>query len=195
MLRTIERIKLLLTVVDLGQTKIGPVGHTLIQKLVYLLQAAKGVPLGYKFKLYYYGPYCKELWGELNNLEEYGFVAIASKVGGWGYDISLTPKGREWLANETDNTDEAAGKVSPNNDFRKEIEELLELLGGEPVRRLEALTTVHYIYSDWKRKGLGFSDDENQKKLIESVKNLKPHLEEDEIELAYKTLEEKALLP
>ena len=54
---------ILTLIVKDGMTHKVRVGHTLIQKVVYLLQNALDVDVGYNFKLYHYGPYSEELWG------------------------------------------------------------------------------------------------------------------------------------
>ncbi|NPV93447.1 MAG: hypothetical protein HPY50_22045 [Firmicutes bacterium] len=182
MLTMMERLLILIKVVIKGQERIGAVGHTLVQKLIYLLQAGKAIPLGYKFRLYHYGPYCAELWGDLNSLKEYGFLSIIPKPNGLGYDITVTTEGKRWLAGMEGNQPSEIG-------LEEKVEDLLDLIGGEPVRKLEVLATTHYVCSDWKRKGI-LSTDEN---IIASVLNLKPHLTASEIESAIKILKEKNL--
>ncbi|NLU51081.1 MAG: hypothetical protein GXX09_11940 [Syntrophomonadaceae bacterium] len=176
---TMNRLLALVYVVTRGQEKMGAVGHTLVQKLFYLLQAGKKVPLGYKFRLYHYGPYCHELWGDLNVLEEYGYLSIKTKSNGFGYEITATDTGR---AAVEENRDVEA-------DLQDQVQELLELLGGEPVRKLEALATTHYVCNDWGEKGVNASKEQ----VIASVLNLKPHLHRSEVEVALTTLEEKGL--
>ena len=61
MVSRIEQLALLVFSIKEGVKCLGKVGHTLLQKLFYLLQYGEGVMLGYKYKLYYYGPYCQDL--------------------------------------------------------------------------------------------------------------------------------------
>jgi len=180
MVKKMDRLAALTYVVDQGEKRLGSAGHTLIQKLFYLLQEAKNFPLGYKFRLYYYGPYCAELWGDLNTLAELGYLNIQAKSNGFGYEINVTADGKELINSYHDFLANA----------RDKIEDLLALLGREPVKRLEVLDTTFYVFNDWKKKGIQPEDG----KVIASLQNLKPHLKEEEIKTALKDLREGFLL-
>ena len=65
------------------------VGHTLIQKVIYLLDAALGVKTGYSYRLYYYGPYSSDLWTDLRLLSDMNALEIGPSPNGYGYSISL----------------------------------------------------------------------------------------------------------
>lgn len=161
-----QRMTVLIYVVKSGQEKVKAVGHTLIQKLFYLLQTGKGIPLGYKFRLYHYGPYCSELWGDLNSLRDYGYVSIGTNEAGLGYEITVTPEGERYLADH---------RASP--EVEEKVRELLDLLGGQPVRRLEALATAHFVYQDIKAEG----HHPDEAEVVGHVLRLKPHLSEHEV--------------
>lgn len=180
MVKKMDRLAALTYVVEQGEKRLSSAGHTLIQKLFYLLQEAKKFPLGYKFRLYYYGPYCAELWGDLNTLAELGYLSIQAKSNGFGYEINVTADGKELINSH---------HVFLAN-ARDKIEDLLALLGGEPVKRLEVLATAFYVFNDWKKKGIQPGDGE----VIASLQNLKPHLKEDEIKTALKDLREGCFL-
>jgi uncharacterized protein YwgA len=51
---------LILAVME-GERRETRIGHTLMQKLVYLLQSAVGIEVGYGYRLHHYGPYSEEL--------------------------------------------------------------------------------------------------------------------------------------
>ena len=55
MVSRIEQLALLVFSIKEGVKCLGKVGHTLLQKLFYLLQYGEGVMLGYKYKLYCMG--------------------------------------------------------------------------------------------------------------------------------------------
>ncbi|MCL4424003.1 MAG: hypothetical protein M1299_07615 [Firmicutes bacterium] len=171
-----QRYSALLYTVQAGQGKFGRVGHTLIQKLFYLLIYGKNVPLGYKFKLYYYGPYCAEIWGDLNTIKDYGLISIQPKPDGFGYDIA--PGNKTWPSLK-----EFASAIAPK------IDELLDLLGGQHVRMLEVLATTHYVYTDWKKRDFEPSPDS----VAESVVALKPHLTVEEAKQALALLKREKL--
>lgn len=170
---TMQRMALLVYLVMKGQERVNAVGHTQIQKLFYLLQNGKGVPLGYKFRLYHYGPYCSELWGDLNSLKEYGYLTISANESGWGYEIRILPEGRRFVTGQ-----------GVAEEIRKKVDGLLEVLGGQPVRRLEALATAHYIFQDLRKAGLLPDED----KVVYHVLKLKPHLKENEVKEAFRQI-------
>jgi len=174
MVKKMDRLAVLIYVVHEGEKRLSSVGHTLIQKFFYLLHEAKNFPLGYKFRLYYYGPYCAELWGDLNTLAELGYLNIQAKSNGFGYEINVTVDGKELINSHHDFLANA----------RDKIEDLLTILEGEPVRRLEDLATAFYVFNDWKKKGIQSGDGE----VIASLQNLKPHLKEEEIKAALQVL-------
>lgn len=171
---TTQRMAILVYVVLHTQEKVKTVGHTLVQKLFYLLQSGKGVPLGYKFRLYHYGPYCSELWGDLNSLGEYGYLTISANEAGFGYEITVTPEGREFLS-----------RFDEFEEIQEKVHELVEILGGQPVRRLEALATAHFIYQDGRKQGRLTTEDE----VVSGVLKLKPHLKEEEVRDAFRQIE------
>ena len=49
-------------------------GRTAIMKLIFLLQEGKGLPVGYDFRLYSYGPYDSEVLQDLEFLRNFGFL-------------------------------------------------------------------------------------------------------------------------
>lgn len=180
-MKKVGRWAVLTYIVEEAEKKVGaPPGHTLVQKLFYLLQEAEGLPFGYRFRLYHYGPYCPELWGDLNTLAEMGYLSVEPKENGWGYEIRTTHRGRELVA-------EYQGFVGG---FRDKVELLLRLLGGEPVRRLEALATGFYVARELKKKGLGIEEAA----VIAGVQDLKPHLQPGEISTALEDLKGTGLL-
>ncbi len=68
-------------------------GRTAIMKLVYLLQTVKGVPLGYSFGLYIYGPYENDVLNDLGQGETMRAVrsSVVLHPKGYGYEFSPGP--------------------------------------------------------------------------------------------------------
>lgn len=163
---TVERLASLIYTIREGEGLLKSVGHTLLQKMFYLLQYGKGVNLGYKYKLYYYGPYCQEVWSDLHLLDSEGIINIEAYPSGFGYNI------------KTLNSEKVTELMKyVNEDVKQKVAKLLDILGGEPVKTLETLATTHYVYSDiQKRKG---HVEDNI--LIEKVCALKPHLSSNDI--------------
>src|SRR6266850_259581 len=55
----------------------GPaLGKTAMQKLIYLMQELHRVPVGYRFRLYTYGPYSSDLAEDLTYVEYLGGLTI-----------------------------------------------------------------------------------------------------------------------
>src|SRR5439155_1015164 len=71
----------------------GKLGRTAVMKLAYLLQTVKGVPLGYDFRLFTYGPFDSDV---LDDLDRAGVLkAVDSQIvyfpSGSGYGYEFTP--------------------------------------------------------------------------------------------------------
>jgi hypothetical protein len=170
----IARLAVVAEIVRLGDKRIGRVGHTLVQKLAYLLQDALGVKLDYWFKMHLHGPYSADLWGDLTSLRDYDAISIDPDPTGYGYRITPGPA----LADVRGNHEAELRAVAPK------IERLLKLLGHAPVRQLEILATAHFVNSSLKRRGKR-ADAES---VTESVVALKPHLSSDEVDRGYREL-------
>src|SRR5580698_6874040 len=75
-------------IVALVQSAPARLGKTQLQKLVYFAQDC-GVPLGYKYELYHYGPYSFDLSHDLGSLDSLGVLDVQSNSSGFGFDISV----------------------------------------------------------------------------------------------------------
>jgi hypothetical protein len=168
-------------VVRLGEKQLERVGHTLVQKLVYLLQEAMGVRLVYQFGMHMHGPYSSDLWGDLTQLRDYEAIRINADPSGYGYRIETGPR----LSSVLDRQGPTLTEIRP------QIEHLLGLLGGAPVRRLEVLATAHFVGASLKR----FGKATDAHTVAERVKALKPHLTIEEVESGYAQLTEIGLAP
>jgi len=176
----VNRIKQLATlayVVAVGEKKLGMMGHTLLQKLFYLLQHGEGVNLGYKFKLHYYGPYCEDLWSDLNYLDDQNVVKVIPSESGYGYEITSGSASDDILKRF-------------DSSLAPKIEKMLDLLGNEPVRRLEALATTHFVYRELQNRGQAGE----QSLVVKKVLSLKPHLSTTVIEESLQILQDNRLL-
>lgn len=155
------------------------VGHTLLQKLIYFLQYAKGVDLGYRYRLYHYGPYCQEVWGDLSYLEDINAANVTASPTGFGYHIYPEAEIQEVMH-------------FADSEIKAKVSELLDFLGHRPVRELECLATTHYVYKELQDTG------KDPAPLREAIKNgvlaLKPYLSESDVWTALQALQEKGLL-
>jgi hypothetical protein len=64
-------------------------GRTALMKYCYFLQVLRGVPLGYRFSLYSYGPFDSDVLADLDAAESIGGVtsSVIYFSGGYGYKI------------------------------------------------------------------------------------------------------------
>lgn len=154
------------------------VGHTLVQKAVYLLQAAEHADVGYDFKLYHYGPYSEQLWNDLRLLSDVGALRIDADENGYGYWISLGSKA-EVIERES--------KQVPTEKIRK----VTDALGGAKSWDLELVATTHFVFADLgQRKRTKPTDSE----IADIVVQLKPHFGPADVYSALALLQERGWL-
>jgi hypothetical protein len=83
----LNRVAAMVGLVEGAKTSIG---RTALMKLCFFLQVLRGVPLGYEFTLYSYGPFDSDVMADLQTAE--GLAALRSNTvmypGGYGYAIS-----------------------------------------------------------------------------------------------------------
>lgn len=146
-------------------------GKTSIQKIVYFLQSGLEVPLGYRFKMHYFGPYSEELDGKLSLSNAMGIVEIKADSAGYGYHIK---------PGDFDVED-----VEPTMIW-EEIDETINELAELERPQLELLATIHFVQSirsQWDRS-----------EVIMTVRRLKPKFSEERIERAYRDIEEMGFI-
>ena len=84
------RIGVLTDLVARSRTKLG---RTALMKLAFLLQTVEGLPLGYNFRLYTYGPFDEDVLNDLGQAE--CMQAVVSTMipfsGGEGYGYEFSP--------------------------------------------------------------------------------------------------------
>src|SRR5262249_50838875 len=106
------RLAVLVSLVQKAPTR--SLGRTAIVKMVYLLQVVRGVPLGYDFRLYTYGPFDSEVLGDLDYAQALAAVHTRTVTygTGYGYEVSPGPKAdavkplaSDWLEHYEGNID------------------------------------------------------------------------------------------
>lgn len=151
-------------------------GKTALQKIVYLLQEVYGIDLGYRFSLYTYGPFSKELASDLDFLHAIEGVSIDydEEVGGYRIspsdaNVKIQTKAHEFLEENED----ALGTVSRE-------------FGPLAAKELELLATIIYVDVDAEDKEEEIDFDS----LVETVQSIKPHFSKQRIERAVASLSE-----
>jgi uncharacterized protein len=122
-----------------------PLGRTALMKLLYFLQELKGVPLGYHFTLYSYGPFDADVLGDLSMTEQLGAVKEDTVLfaNGYGYEIR---------SGQTPDYIRKKGE-----DFVQEHEEALQTVvrefGHYTGAQLELLSTLVFVDQEADRAG------------------------------------------
>ncbi|MBI2303414.1 MAG: hypothetical protein HYU86_01525 [Chloroflexi bacterium] len=186
-METLERLGVIILLLKAAQERQFKLFHAHVQKLVYLLQEAKRVPLGYNFKMHYFGPYSEELWGTLNILKSWDTVKVemVQSHGSYGHLINPGDKVSEFLDLIEKNKNNQTWRT-----YEDRVTELLELVGSRDARGIELIGTVHFMHKLLKAQGQA----DNSETVIDRVRKLKPHFSEAEVSEALNELREKLLL-
>ena len=159
----------------------GSFGRTALMKCLYFLQELKGVPLGYHFSLYTYGPFDSDVLNDLKLAERMG--AVESQLfqfsSGHGYELrpldtkKLLSRAEELVSRYKDKIDWVAGEF-----------------GARSALDLEMASTLVYVDRSAAEDGASIS----LRDLVRRVHDVKPHLPTDAIELEAKKLKEKGMI-
>lgn len=172
-----ERYGLIAAIVRELYPRSPQLGKTVLQKVVYLLQDLAGVPIGYRFQFYTYGPFSVELLEDLDLVEGLGGVKIHRVVSlTGGFDI--VPGGR------ADDLIRKAGNWLEGRGANDAISRVVEDYGHLSARDLELRATVVYVVRDLELRGTVGDND----RVKEVVKDLKPRFGAPEIEDAVQEL-------
>jgi uncharacterized protein YwgA len=160
------RLAVLSTLVNRAPQKLG---RTALMKFAYLLQTVRGVPLGYQFELYNYGPYDNTVLGDLSHAVT--LQAMKSQTvyypGGYGYEYSAKEGHAALCAPVAEDLDK----------FDEDINWVLARYGKESASRLELVSTIVFAEREMRRK----RQDRSRTELARRVKRIKPHFSEGTI--------------
>lgn len=159
-------------------------GRTAVMKLAYLLQTTRGLPLGYDFRLYTYGPFDSDVLNDLGSAESLGAVKseMVTFDSGRGYGYEFTPG----------TTADSVRQMTKGalSDYETDIRWALEEFGGRSAAELELLTTI--IYAD--REAAQRREPLAVKELGRIVREVKPRFQEQYIIEKIEELSRKRLL-
>jgi hypothetical protein len=152
-----------------SKSKGGHMGRTALMKYMYLLQTVRGVPLGYHFTLYSYGPFDSDVLVDLSVAE--AFEAVESELelysGGYGYKIRPAHNSR-WL-------EKRAEKLLAR--YNKDVDWVINRFGSLTSAELELVGTIVYVdreaVSGKRRLGLA--------QVARLVHEVKPHFSQDKV--------------
>jgi hypothetical protein len=173
------RLAVLCTLVEEAPTALG---RTAVMKLAYLLQTVKGLPLGYDFRLYTYGPFDSDVLNDLATAET--LDAVHSQLvffdSGYGYEFKAG-EGRDFVRKKT-------GELMRK--YHSELRWALEEFGRRTAAELELLSTIIYADREAKQQSKQLPETE----LAQMVHQVKPRFSETHIAGKVRELSEKGLL-
>ena len=133
-------------------------GETHVQKSVYFLQDALGVPLGFDFVLYRHGPFSFELRDELVALRAEGLLSLQPQSAPYGPRLVSTADGEQLLTRFPNTLGRYQGKVSA----------VAEFLRGRGVASLERVATALML--------MRADPDGSPEGLARRLVEIKPHI-------------------
>ena len=162
-----QRLALITTLVEQAPNQ--TLGRTAIVKMAYLLQVLRGVPLGYDFRLYTYGPFDSELLGDLEYAQALNAVEVRTVLyaGSYGYEVRPGPA--------------AAAVKAQAGDWLAQYQQAINWVVGEfgacTASELELLSTIVYTDRELSRNHQTATAEE----LAHRVREVKPHFAESHV--------------
>ena len=150
-------------------------GKTALQKIIFLLQRALGVEVGYSYTLYTYGPFCSDVARDLDVVAAVDGAKILPVGSSGGFEIVPGPA----------NTDVCGMSSSFLRSSSTALDTVIEHFGGLTAKELELRSTLVYL------SGPGPSRDD----LVQQVYDIKPHFSPRAIGDALLQLEELGYVP
>ena len=161
-----SRLALMAAISDQWKAKASILGRTALMKLCFFLQESRGLPLGYSFSLYSYGPFDSDVLSDLGtavrlNVLKEGIVYYSS---GTGYEYQ---PGSD------------IGSVrNLASDFLREnaanIEWAVDTFGNKTAGELELLSSAFFVAK--------YQNPADIAHLIDQVELIKPHFSREQIQ-------------
>jgi len=154
-------------------------GKVKLQKTMYFLQEALGVPLDYDYEMHYYGPYSFGLDDTLSEMQGKGVLSISQVLysgGYFGYDISLGKN--------------AESDLKLLSEYKDKADKIVDIFNPMDAQTIELWATIHFVCSILNEK----KGDSNKEAVVKEVRLLKPKFSEQDIEKAYDEMQNKGLL-
>jgi hypothetical protein len=155
-LTDVQRSALIATLVKDYRTRNLFCGETHVQKSVYFMQELFGVPLGFEFLLYVYGPFSFELQGHVASMRADDMLTVRPL----DYATTFEPGGQvSYLEKNLPRTIET---------YREAIDFAVKNLGPRGVKQLEPLATALYFTVQ--------KDDRSIDDRARNIREVKPHI-------------------
>lgn len=141
----------------------GHLGKTAFQKLVYATTEICGVDTGYEFKIYTYGPFSRDLAGDLDSADRSGIIAIEYLTNENRYKLQAGSQAAVVI-------DQCQDFIATNLPYLNWVS---ENLGNRSARYLELFSTLHFIVRT--------EQDLSDNKAVDDLLSLKPKFERGEV--------------
>jgi uncharacterized protein YwgA len=112
-------------------------GRKRLQKMLYFVQEAEGEPLGFDYRMHFYGPYSSVLDGRLQALCHAGLIKSRPVGGVFSFELGQG----------------ADSHVPPSDDVDRKIQRVIGHFENQSPNRLELLGTTHYLARDLGASG------------------------------------------
>jgi uncharacterized protein len=165
----INKVRLALLPALAERAPAGHIGRTALMKYMYFLQTVRGMPLGYRFSMYSYGPFDSDVLSDLSSAEMLKIVDVAPVEFSGGYGYRIRPGARAEFAKAN------AGEFL--TDHRADIDWLFSTFGALNSAELELASTIVYVDREFaQRKQQGAVSD-----IAARVNEIKPHFTRGQI--------------
>lgn len=158
---------------NIGEQRLG---RTSLMKLLYFLEEWAGVPLGYSFTIYSYGPFDSEVLSDLGQAERTQVVSttIETFSGGYGYNIAPGEQADKAINDEHEFIQE----------HEKQLSAVIRNFGGQSPSDLELQSTIHFAFREALPSG-----HPSKEALAQTVQRIKPKFDLKYIVSAIERLE------
>ncbi|MGH9616745.1 MAG: hypothetical protein ACRD28_08380 [Acidobacteriaceae bacterium] len=158
------------------------IGRTALMKYMYFLQTLRGVPLGYHFSMYSYGPFDSEVLSDLSSAEAMNIVSSmpVSFSGGYGYRIQASRNAQA--------AKQESGKFISQHE--NDVEWLFSKFGGMTSAELELASTIIYVDREFYGERKRFEPEQ----IVARVREIKPHFSQEQVQKSFDSLFDKGLI-
>jgi len=151
------------------------IGKTALMKYIYLLQKVYKLPMEYDYSIYTYGPYSSAVMEDIDFADNMNIINVERELydnGISGYCITPSEKAQEIINAESETV----------QSYKTLIQEMLSHFKNRNAKELELLTTIIYIYSNYKVNNWNLTE------VPSNVHEIKPHFDVKTIESEYEKL-------
>jgi hypothetical protein len=165
----INKARLALLPVLAERAPAGHIGRTALMKYMYFLQTIRGVPLGYNFSLYSYGPFDSDVLADLSSGEMLNIVNVSAVEFSGGYGYRIVPGERAESAKRN--------AIQFLREHGEDIDWLFSVFGRLNSAELELTSTIIYVDREFSKKKQPASISE----VAARVNEIKPHFSRERV--------------